>query len=198
MSIESNGEQFNSAEEAEAAASFQAPEVNKEGEDLDNEVFHVGQQGISVMRSSGEIENDWTVHEIDKEKGTVTVSKEVDGQLLGKEYPIADLQKINLDNSHSSIGDEALPTTAVGYPELPRTNQQLEVTNRFLKLRLKTMGTFHSWETATWYCNALIAYRRFLPYTDRKHHPNGRAPLELSGCSIRHIDYLTRSQKSNR
>lgn len=88
--------------------------------------------------------------------------------------------------------------TYLSHPGMPRTNQALENCNRFFKLRLKTIGTFHSWKTATWYCNALVAHRRFLPFTDRKNHqPNGKSPLELAGCTTSGIDYLT-GEKSNR
>jgi transposase-like protein len=88
--------------------------------------------------------------------------------------------------------------TYLAHPGLPKTNQQLEVTNRFFKLRLKTMGTFHSWKTAAAFTDALVAHRRFLKYTDRKHKQNGKAPLELAGCTIRDFDYLSKEYKSNR
>jgi transposase-like protein len=88
--------------------------------------------------------------------------------------------------------------TYLKHPGLPKTNQQLEVTNRFFKLRLKTIGAFHTWKTATTFTDALIAHRRFLKYTDRKYQPNGKAPLELAGCNIEGFDYLARAYKSNR
>ena len=88
--------------------------------------------------------------------------------------------------------------TYLEHPGMPKTNQALEVCNRFFKLRLKTIGAFHSWQTATWYCDALVAHRRFLRFTDRKNgRPNGRSPLELAGCTTSGWDYLTREKTNN-
>lgn len=83
-------------------------------------------------------------------------------------------------------------------PELPRTNQAAENFIRFLELRLKTIGLFRNHHTARQYLNALILYRRFTKFTDRKGKPNGYAPLELAGCDIRELDYLQLGLKSNR
>lgn len=87
-----------------------------------------------------------------------------------------------------------VPSTVFTYqtvPALPRTNQACENLFRFFSLRLKTIGQFHEWATARDYCNALVLMRRFTPFTDRKGQPNGQAPLELAGCNIKGLDYLT-------
>ncbi len=94
-----------------------------------------------------------------------------------------------------------VPETLFTYlrvPELPRTNQQMENCIRFLNLRLKTISQFHRWNLATNYCNALVLMRRFKKFTDRKHQPNGKAPLELANCHIEGLDYLKLGLKSNR
>lgn len=87
-----------------------------------------------------------------------------------------------------------VPTALFTYltePGLPRTNQATENCIRFFALRLKTIGQFQNFQTAEQYLNALILYRRFLPFTDRKHMPNGKSPLELAGCDLSGLDYLT-------
>jgi len=79
------------------------------------------------------------------------------------------------------------------YKELPPTNQDIEVLNRFLNLRLKTINQFRHVKYATSYLDALVLYRRFKPYTDKKKpntHLNGLAPLEIAGCNLKDIDYL--------
>jgi len=83
-------------------------------------------------------------------------------------------------------------------PQLPRTNQQMENCIRFLNLRLKTIGQFGSWLHAAHYCNALVTMRRFTRFTDRKNGENGKAPLELAGCTIAKLKYLRLGFKSNR
>ena len=118
------------------------------------------------------------------------------GTLLESQYREAKKKIPQGKKPSFSVPDELF--TYLKYPGLPRTNQQLEVTNRFFKLRLKTLGTFHSWKTATHYCDALVAHRRFLKYTDRKHKENGKSPLELAGCETQGFDYLAREYKSNR
>jgi hypothetical protein len=119
-----------------------------------------------------------------------------DGKLLESQYREA-RAKIPLGKRPSfPVPDELF--TYLDHPGMPKTNQALENCNRFFKLRLKTMGTFHSWQTATWYCDALVAHRRFLPFTDRKNgQQNQIAPLELAGCNIAGWDYLTK-EKTNR
>jgi transposase-like protein len=82
-------------------------------------------------------------------------------------------------------------------PQLPLTNQACENLLRFFALRLKTIGQFQDWKTAANYCKALTLMRRFTPFTDRKSQPNGQTPLELAGCHIKNLDYLTLS-KTNR
>jgi transposase-like protein len=119
-----------------------------------------------------------------------------DGTLLESQYREAKKKIPKGERPSFPVPDELF--TYLEHPGMPRTNQSLENLNRFFKLRLKTMGTFHSWQTATWYCDALVAHRRFLKFTDRKRQPNGKSPLELAGCDIEDIDYLTREQKTNK
>lgn len=93
-----------------------------------------------------------------------------------------------------------VPETLFTYqsvPQLPRTNQQMENCIRFLSLRLKTIGIFHSWQTATAYCATLVTMRRFTKFTDRKNSENGKAPLELAGCNITGLNYLELGVKNN-
>lgn len=92
-----------------------------------------------------------------------------------------------------------VPTTLFTYRQtrgLPRTNQACENFIRFLSLRLKTMGQFQSWQTAADYTTALVLYRRFKKFTDRKRQPNGKAPLELASCDLTDLDYLTLGRKT--
>lgn len=120
-----------------------------------------------------------------------------DGELLESQYREAKQKLPQGERPSFPVPEELF--TYLKHPGLPRTNQQLEVTNRFFKLRLKTIGIFHSWQTAICYLNALIAHRRFLKYTDRKQgRPNQKSPLELAGCITTDFDYLTRKQKTNR
>lgn len=118
-----------------------------------------------------------------------------DGKLLESQYREAKKKIPQGIRPSFPVPDELF--TYLDHPGMPKTNQALEVANRFFKLRLKTMGTFHSWKTATTYTDALVAYRRFLKYTDRKSQPNGKSPLELAGCTITGWDYLTR-EKTNK
>ena len=75
--------------------------------------------------------------------------------------------------------------------QLPSTNQQIENLNRYLMLRLKTIGQFQGFQSARDYCNALTLMRRFVPFTDcRNKAKNHEAPLELAGCNVKELDYL--------
>ena len=75
--------------------------------------------------------------------------------------------------------------------QLPPTNQQIENLNRYLMLRLKTMGQFQSFPSAKCYCNALTLMRRFVAFTDcRNKAMNRRSPLEIAGCDVKELDYL--------
>lgn len=119
-----------------------------------------------------------------------------DGKLLESQYREAKKKLPKGERPSFLVPDELF--TYLDHPGLPKTNQPIENLNRFLKLRLKTIGSFYSWQTATWYCDALVAHRRFLKFTDRKNkQPNGKAPLELAGCDIKNWDYLSK-MKSNR
>lgn len=93
----------------------------------------------------------------------------------------------------------AVPPTLFTYlkePGLPRTNQAVENCIRFFELRLKTLGQFQSFRTARHYLDALVLSRRFIPFTDRKGQPNGKSPLELAGCNLTGLDYLTLHAKA--
>jgi len=75
--------------------------------------------------------------------------------------------------------------------DLPTTNQQIENLNRYLMLRLKTIGQFQSFQLAKNYCNALTLTRRFIPFTDcRDKVKNHKAPLTIAGCDVKELDYL--------
>lgn len=82
-------------------------------------------------------------------------------------------------------------------PSLPRTNQQIENLFRQTRLRTRSIGQFHSWQSAYGYLNAWTLFRRFTPFTDcRDKTRNHRSPLQLAGCDITGLDYL-RLQKTN-
>ena len=75
--------------------------------------------------------------------------------------------------------------------QLPPTNQQIENLNRYLMLRLKTIGQFQSFQSARDYCNALTLMRRFIAFTDcRDKTKNNKAPLVIAGCNVNGLDYL--------
>jgi len=77
--------------------------------------------------------------------------------------------------------------------ELPMTNNMIENYNRQLKLRLNSLGQFHSHQNATNYLKLCNLYRRFTPFTDCKKpnkHRNGKSPLQLAGVNTYKIDYL--------
>lgn len=112
-----------------------------------------------------------------------------DGELSQKVYQDAKRRIRAGKRPRFLVVPEALFTYQL-IPGLPRTNQQVENCIRYFNLRLKTIGLFHSWQTATSYCNALVTMRRFKKFTDRKNKPNGKAPLELAGCNIKGIKYL--------
>lgn len=76
--------------------------------------------------------------------------------------------------------------------QLPSTNQQIENLNRYLMLRLKTIGQFQSFPSAKSYCNALTLMRRFTAFTDcRDKTKNHKAPLLIAGCDVKELDYLS-------
>ena len=76
--------------------------------------------------------------------------------------------------------------------QLPSANQQIENLNRYLMLRLKTIGQFQSFQSAKNYCNALTLMRRFTAFTDcRDKTKNHKAPLLIAGCDVEELDYLT-------
>lgn len=76
--------------------------------------------------------------------------------------------------------------------QLPSTNQQIKNLNRYLMLRLKTIGQFQSFQSAKNYCNALTLMRRFTAFTDcHDKTKNHKAPLTIAGCDVKELDYLT-------
>ncbi len=76
-------------------------------------------------------------------------------------------------------------------PGLPRTNQQIE------NLFRQGINQFHSHQSAYNYLNAWTLFRRFTAFTDcRDKSKNKKAPLELAGCDIKNLNYLS-LQKSN-
>lgn len=82
------------------------------------------------------------------------------------------------------------------YPELhlPHTSNDIENLFKQLMLRIKSIGRFHHQEYARDYLNAWALWRRFTPFTDCKRsrkHRNKKAPLQLAGCEITNIDFLT-------
>lgn len=82
------------------------------------------------------------------------------------------------------------------YPELnlPHTSNDIENLFKQLNMRLKTMGRFYHHRYARDYLNAWALWRRFTPFTDCKKRRicrNKKAPLELAGCEIGNIDFLS-------
>jgi transposase-like protein len=75
---------------------------------------------------------------------------------------------------------------------LPRTNQQIENLFKQVKLRVKSIGQFHSYQTASDYLNAWSLYRRFTEFTDcRDKTKNHKTPLEIAGVDIKGLNYLS-------
>lgn len=86
-------------------------------------------------------------------------------------------------------------TTYLQYPELciPHTSNDIENLMRQVNIRLKTIGSFQHWRYAREYLKAWALWRRCTPFTDAKgkrRYRNGKAPLELAGCSLKNIDYF--------
>jgi len=88
---------------------------------------------------------------------------------------------------------EGLPKELFTYKttSLPKTNQQIENLFRQAKLRVRSIGQFHSHQTAEDYLNAWTLFRRFTKFTDCKDRSkNKKAPLELAGVNINGLNYL--------
>lgn len=86
-------------------------------------------------------------------------------------------------------------TMYLQYPKgyVPCTSNVVEGMNSQLKSRLKPMCMFQSIVSAENYLKLWCLKRRFQRFTDCKRpyrHLNGRAPLEIAGCSISGLDYL--------
>lgn len=82
----------------------------------------------------------------------------------------------------------------VKIPSVPRTNNHIENLFRQFNLRLKTINIFRNYQNTEKYLNALILARRFTKFEccrGRNKMKNGKAPLELAGCNIKGLDYLS-------
>lgn len=87
-------------------------------------------------------------------------------------------------------------TMYLQYPkgEVPSTSNIAENMNHQLKNRLRSMCSFQTIVSAENYLKLWCLKRRFQRFTDCKaphRHLNGKAPLELAGCSIKNLDYLS-------
>lgn len=77
---------------------------------------------------------------------------------------------------------------------VPTTVNISENINKQLKDRLKPMCMFQSIQSAENYVNLWCLKRRFQKFTDCKKpfkYLNGKAPLEIAGCKINGLDYLS-------
>ncbi|MCK5472246.1 transposase [Candidatus Gracilibacteria bacterium] len=97
--------------------------------------------------------------------------------------------------SDKFIRDFEQLTMYLQYPKgyVPRTSNMVEGMNRQLKGRLRSMCGFESISSAENYIRLWCLKRRFQKFTDCKkpyQNFNGRAPLEIAGCSISKLDYL--------
>lgn len=87
-------------------------------------------------------------------------------------------------------------TTHLQHPNLaiPHTTNEIENLFKQLNLRLRSLGRFGHMEYAREYLKAWALWRRFTELTDcrgKRRYRNGKAPLELAGCNIVDIDYLS-------
>jgi hypothetical protein len=87
-------------------------------------------------------------------------------------------------------------TMYLQYPKgyVPRTVNFCENINKQFKDRVKPMCMFQSVQSAEDYLKVWCLKRRFQKFTDcKKPHQdkNGKAPLELAGCRIDGLDYLS-------
>ena len=87
------------------------------------------------------------------------------------------------------------------YSYMPYTNNLLENLIKQYERRLKTMEGFgHDLNAIEGYLNLMAIYHCFKPYTDCKEHnkrKNGKAPLELAGTSIKGLDWVRFSLRTN-
>ncbi len=86
-------------------------------------------------------------------------------------------------------------TVYLQYPKgfVPTTVNVSENINSQLKSRLSSMCGFQTIVSAQSYLNLWCLKRRFQKFTDCKHpfkHLNGKAPLEIAGCSIKKLNFL--------
>ena len=99
---------------------------------------------------------------------------------------------------HNLNRDMYLLTTHFRYAVrlfVPRYNNDAENLFKQLNLRLKSWNMFRTKRNAEHYLCAWALARRFTKFTDCKRGmnklKNGKAPLELAGCTIDGIDYLS-------
>lgn len=74
-----------------------------------------------------------------------------------------------------------------------KTNNIAENINRRLMIRLKTIESFKSFNSAENYLNLYKNYLRFKPYTDCRGNnkiKNGKSPLEVCGVVIKNRDWI--------
>lgn len=87
-------------------------------------------------------------------------------------------------------------TTHLQHPVLhiPHTTNEIENLFRQVNLRLRSLGRFGHWRYANDYLNAWALWGRFTPFTDcrgERRKRNGKTPLELAGCKVVDIDFLS-------
>jgi len=82
------------------------------------------------------------------------------------------------------------------YPNVIRDNNIIENIIKQLNRKLKLIGGFHSKESAWAIIKLLVMCYRFKAFTNSKNPDlNGKSPLELAHCNIKHWDWLTYSQQ---
>lgn len=77
--------------------------------------------------------------------------------------------------------------------KIKKTNNIAENINRRLMIRLKTIESFKSFNSAENYLNLYKNYLRFKPYTDcrgKNKIKNGKTPLEICGVVLKSKDWL--------
>lgn len=80
--------------------------------------------------------------------------------------------------------------------KIKKTNNIAENVNRRIMIRLKTIESFKSFNSAENYLNLYKNYLRFKPYTDCRGTnklKNGKSPLELCGVVLKSKDWLINS-----
>lgn len=131
---------------------------------------------------------------------TIICAKELDSALIGMNEFMATQKQWRTSAEMDYLLDRFIRdfeslTMYLQYPKgfVPRTVNVAENMNRQLKNRLRGMKGFESIQSAENYLKLWCLKRRFQKFTDCKKphmHLNGKAPLELAGCSITKLDYL--------